>query len=283
MPGKHLDNPTIKSPGSGPPRPGLIWNPQSSRWVRPRSGSQIIGAQLMASMNEKDLTAMQHEARTNLKTEKNSMRYNDLSRVIRQAGKELDRRNVQKALSRAGRLARKMAVGEAIENVTILLKGMSIESVIPLEQIKGDLRRAGHTIKAVIALDPEARRIFFMDDNSSPRYCSFSGPENGFAIQNVGFQSEIAKEYNPVDLEPDGDDDLSIATEHEERDYSGDDPGMIPAGTPGEKPENNEQEYEDTGQFGEGLGDAGFSDEERHEGRRTNLSRVMNKLEAMLK
>ncbi len=126
-----------------------------------------------------------------------------------------------------------------------------------------------------------------MDQQNNPLYAEFSDASGGFELQKVGFQREIAKEYNPVDLEPDPDDSTNLGetviTEHEERDYEEGMPGMIPGGTPGEKPEQDEESYEAHGQFGDGIGDFGFDPEERHEGRRDSVKKTIERLDALLR
>lgn len=283
-----LQNPNKikKNPPGGPPRPGLIWNPSSHRWVRPRAGApgqhSTINPKLLRSMSDKELEALKSHVRTNILNERNQERFNDLTRVMRQTVEEGKRRQVTKALDQATKLAKRLDVQGVLAGTTVLLKGLSIESAIPLEQIRGDLARAGHTVKSIIALDPESRRIFFMDTDNKPLYCSFAGPDSGFKVEKIGYQADIAKEYDPVDLEPD-DTEEKVFTEHEERDGEYETPGLIPSGTPGEKPERDEQDHEDAGQFGEGLGDEGFGTEKRHEGRRDELKAIMGELEEQLK
>jgi hypothetical protein len=201
---------------------------------------------------------------------------------MRQIVNESKKRQVNLVLKKAVKLSKRLAAQGALDGTELLLKGMTLEAAIPLEQIRGDLARAGHMVKSIIALDPESRIIFFMDGDNSPRYCSFAGPNQGFSIQKVGYQTEIAKEYDPVDLEPD-DSEEKASTEHEEREYDEDQkPGILPSGTPGEKDEHDEKYYEDHGHFGEGLGDEGFSTESRHTGRRDEIKGVMERLEGII-
>ncbi len=273
-----------KNPPGGPPQPGLIWKPSTHRWVRPRAGApglhSTINPGLLRTMGDRELEGLKAHVRTNIRHERNQERFNDLTRVMRQVVDESKRRQVNKVLKKAIKLAKRLDVQGVLGETTVMLKGMTIESAIPLEQIRGDLSRAGHVIKSIIALDPESRRIFFTDTDNNALYCAFSGPEDGFKVQKVGYQAEIAKEYDVQDLEPD-DSEESVSTEHEEREGNND-AGIIPAGTPGEKPERNEQEYEDAGQFGEGLGDEGFGTENRHEGRRDELKALMTQVKEQL-
>ena len=273
-----------------PPTPGLVYSPKFNHWVRPTAGhpgdGEQINAQSLQRLSPVALRNLQRQVVSAAQSEKNSQRFNDLVRIKRAVGQEVQRREVSKALNKAAKMSRRMTAEGVLDNIEVLIKGLSIEAAIPLEQIKGDLARAGHIVKTIIALDPDAHRIFFMDSKNNPLYAEFADASGGFALQKVGPQADIAKEYNVVDLEPDADDSTNlgetVATENEEREYD-DTPGIIPAGTPGEKPEQDEQDYEDAGQFGEGLGDPGFDDEERHQGRRDTFKAAMADLDKLLR
>ncbi len=104
---------------------------------------------------------------------------------------------------------------------------------VPLEQLKGDLARAGHPVKRAIALDAENRRLFFIDNTDTYLFAEYGSPEVGFSLGRVGSQSEVAKDYDPVDLEPEPRSDVETGHDEEEQ---GDDPGFVPSGTPGVKP-----------------------------------------------
>ncbi len=115
----------------------------------------------------------------------------------------------------------------------LIAKGACPIDAVPLEQIKGDLARAGHPVKRAIALDAENRRLFFIDNTDTYLFAEYGSPEVGFSLGRVGSQSEVAKDYDPVDLEPEPRSDVKV--EHDEE-GQGDDPGFVPSGTPGVKP-----------------------------------------------
>jgi hypothetical protein len=76
-------------------------------------------------------------------------------------------------------------------------------NAIPLEQIKGDIARRGHRIDRIIALDPEAGRLFFQDHQNNHLFAEFSDGSQGFSLRRIGFQHEVQKEYDSQDLQPD--------------------------------------------------------------------------------
>ena len=120
--------------------------------------------------------------------------------------------------------------------------GGAIDAV-PLEQLKGDIARAGHPIMRTIALDVDNRRLFFIDKAGNFLFAEYGTHDEGYRISRVGMQAEISKEYDAVDLEPEPFN--SVTTEHEEEEQD-DTPGMVPSGTPGDQPDDED---------GRGFGD----------------------------
>ncbi len=114
--------------------------------------------------------------------------------------------------------------------------GGAIDAV-PLEQLKGDIARAGHPVMRTIALDVDNRRLFFVDKAGNFLFAEYGTHDEGYRISRVGMQAEISKEYDTVDLEPEP--FSSVTTEHEEEEQ-GDEPGMIPSGTPGDQPDDED-------------------------------------------
>ena len=51
-------------------------------------------------------------------------------------------------------------------------KVMNIDAV-PLEQLKGDIARAGHPVKQMMALDRDENRLFFTDKNGQHLVAEF--------------------------------------------------------------------------------------------------------------
>ncbi len=166
---------------------------------------------------------------------------------------------------------------KSLEKLVAKMEGMVVmagladlaKDVVPVEQLKGDLaRNFGHHIDRLVALDIESRRLFFIDSQKQPLYLEFDSAQHGFQILRVGFQGEISKEYNVVDLEPD-DSEEWVGTEHEEADAPDDTPGMIPAGTPGDKP--TDEDVLD-GQGGHASGQ-GWGDKDSEDGGRRSVHR----------
>ena len=121
-------------------------------------------------------------------------------------------------------------------------KVMNIDA-IPIEQLKGDIARAGHPVKQALALDAEGRRLFFTDKDGEHLYAEFDTADNGHQVTKIGHQSSIIKEYSVDDLETDG--VSEVETVHDEEDAV-DEPGMYPGGTPGDKPEEDDRGFSDT-------------------------------------
>ena len=73
-------------------------------------------------------------------------------------------------------------------------------NAIPIEQIKGDIARQGHPVMRVLALDPEAGRLFFQDYQDNALFAEFADHSEGYRLLRIGFQSEVQKEY-AIDFE----------------------------------------------------------------------------------
>lgn len=121
---------------------------------------------------------------------------------------------------------------------------------IPLEQLKGDIARSGHPVKQALALDAEGHRLFFTDVNDEYLFAEFGSASEGYRVKRIGHQSSIAKEYDPVDLEPSGEGrnrSERVTTGHEEGGLEEDDAaeaaGVYPGGTPGDKPMGDDRGY----------------------------------------
>lgn len=274
-----------------PPRPGMIWNPQTHRWMsaRPSSGQQPsqINPEFLGRMGNKELEKMQSDVRARMTKERDSSRFNDLCRINRILTRTLKFRAVNKALVSARRLHKRMVAQQVAEGATVILKGLTVESAIPVEQLKGDIARAGHVVKSIIAIDPEMHRVFFMSTDNEHRYAEFAGPDGAWALQKMGYQADIAKEYDPVDLEADGDigdNNMGemVISGHEEREDD-ETPGMLPSGTPGEKPAVDEHGENEVGYEGSGIGDEGFGNASRHVDRRDTIKSLTSKLDVMLR
>lgn len=121
-------------------------------------------------------------------------------------------------------LARKVNLELAIADIEQLEKSMG-DSAIPVEAIKGDLARMGHPVKHLMAIDPDSRRVFFTNAEGAQLYATYSA--NNWSIEKVGFQTDVAKEYDPVDLEAEP--RSAVVTTHMEED-SDDTPGFVPSG-----------------------------------------------------
>lgn len=140
---------------------------------------------------------------------------------------------------------------------------------IPLEQLKGDIARMGHPVKQELALDADNRRLFFTDKHGEDLYAEFGTAGEGHRVKRIGHQATIAKEYadiyrkavdyDPADLDTD-DNWLSVDTWHEENEEVSEEPGVIPGGTSGDKPDYNPKPER------EGRGDRGFYEVEKAAG-----------------
>ena len=116
---------------------------------------------------------------------------------------------------------------------------------IPLEQLKGDIARAGHPVKQALALDADGRRLFFTDKDGQHLFAEFGEPQEGFRVKRIAHQASIAKEYSVIDLEPStesGNMGETVETVHTEEE-SQDEPGFHPGGTPTVKPEDDDRGF----------------------------------------
>ena len=112
---------------------------------------------------------------------------------------------------------------------------------IPIEQLKGDIARAGHPIKQALALDADSRRLFFTDVKGEHLYAEFATASEGHRITHIGHQASLLKEMVDVtDLEPSG--KMEVVTAHEEEDEY-EEPGVYPPATAGDKPEENDRGF----------------------------------------
>ncbi len=267
-----------------PIRPGLIFEPVRGRWVNAsarKPGSIPITSSTVTKLSDPDLRELHRSTGIKLSEKLGAKEVNDLYRVRQVITKEIKRRTVTKMLSKAAKFHRRLAADEVVRGTEVfLLKGVSIEAAIPIEQIKNDLGRAGHTVKSLIALDPDSHRLFFMDVRDNPLYAEFSDASGGFQIQRVGFQHEIAKEYDVIDLEPD-DSEETVVTTNDEEDYN-DSPGMIPGPTPNVKPDTDKKYFEEHGHGGDGLGDTGFPTEDRPKDGR-DIEKTLSNLNEILR
>lgn len=117
-------------------------------------------------------------------------------------------------------------------------------NAIPIEQLKGDIARQGHPVMRVLALDPDAGRMFFQDMQDNALFAEFAGSDQGYRILRIGFQSEVQSEYKVTDLQKadwdatdmkDGDvaPGFKAEQEHDEEDWDRD-PGQAgPTPNPG--------------------------------------------------
>jgi hypothetical protein len=186
-------------------------------------------------LTDKELSVWHTQVNDQRRRERIPDRFGELGRIARALDAEGRRRTVDKAIRTVRKLQMRYAAGEVMAVTEVVLKGVSVEGTIPLEQIKGDIARQGYQIDRVIALDPEARRLFFSNTEGGAFYAEFGPHATGFALQRVGLQADISKEYDPIDLDDAGV-NVKVTTEHDERKPADDTPGMVPAGVPGEKP-----------------------------------------------
>ncbi len=252
---------------AGPPRPGLV--PQSGdpehpkRWVRPEDAEESpivevapIARKPFADIGTKEGLAQRlstyfgESASKYLRMPRSELQsvFDDVVRRDRQGMITAVEQRVPAGQYRTGGKMMKVHVTQALGG---LVKGLELQGLtaglggliakgaacppdaVPLEQLKGDLARAGHPVKRAIALDAENRRLFFIDNTDTYLFAEYGSPEVGFSLGRVGSQSEVAKDYDPVDLEPEPRSDVKVEHGEEEQ---GDDPGFVPSGTPGIKP-----------------------------------------------
>ena len=86
---------------------------------------------------------------------------------------------------------------KGLEDIGADLELADPSSAIPIEQIKGDIARQGHPVMRVLALDPDAGRLFFQDMQDNALFAEFAGSDEGFRLLRIGFQSEVQKDYDP--------------------------------------------------------------------------------------
>ncbi|KKK44354.1 hypothetical protein LCGC14_3167260, partial [marine sediment metagenome] len=134
------------------------------------------------------------------------------------------------------RLHSKLSLELVIDGVDRLEKSLG-DSAIPVEAIKGDLARMGHPVKHLMAVDPDSRRVFFTNAEGSQLYATYSA--DNWSIEKVGYQTEVAKDYDPVDLEAEP--RSTVVTTHMEEDAD-DTPGFVPSGNPGRRANRDEDE-----------------------------------------
>lgn len=89
------------------------------------------------------------------------------------------------------------SITKNLEDIGADLELADPSNAIPIEQIKGDIARQGHPVMRVLALDPEAGRLFFQDMQDNALFAEFAGPDEGFRLLRIGFQSEVQKDYDP--------------------------------------------------------------------------------------
>ena len=128
--------------------------------------------------------------------------------------------------------------GTLEEGLLNLAMTNGVAETVLIEQLKGYIARMGHPVLRAIALDVDNRRLFFVDNNEAFLFAEYSSPEEGYRLSRVGYQGQRAKDYDPVDLKEEPFD--SVETTHEEEDAD-DTPGMIPAGTPGDQPKDDDK------------------------------------------
>ena len=122
-------------------------------------------------------------------------------------------------------------------------KVMDFEA-IPIDQLKGDIGRSGYSIKQMLAVDIDNRRLLFTDHKNQHLYAEFGAKSEGYKVSHIGHQAAIAKEYDPVDLEPtteSGNYGETVTTAHEEED----DPDFVGVvgGTPTVQPEEDDRGF----------------------------------------
>ena len=113
--------------------------------------------------------------------------------------------------------------------------------VIPLEQIKGEIRHMGYGIDSTMALDPDSHLLFFTDDRGQSLYAEFGRPDEGYKVQFVGHQSTIHKDYDVVDVKPGA--HHTTETEHADEEDPVETPGAYPGSTPGVKPDEDDRGF----------------------------------------
>ena len=130
-----------------------------------------------------------------------------------------------------------------IQRLDVLIKQVQVVSdAIPIEQLKGDIARAGHPVKQALALDAEGRRLFFTDMEGEHLYAEFESADQGHRITHIGHQASIIKEYDVLDPEPEPFGKVEMDYEVEEV-ADEPEPGVIPGPTPGDKPEEDDRGF----------------------------------------
>ena len=128
----------------------------------------------------------------------------------------------------------------------VVIRKADVSDAIPLEQLKGDIARAGHPVKQAFALDADARRLFFTDKDDQNLFAEFGDATDGYRVTRIAHQASIAKEYVVDDLDPSSESKNpgeSITTAHQEEESEKGPPGVIPAGSPGIKPDDDDRGY----------------------------------------
>ncbi len=266
-----------QGPPGPPPRPGLQWNPQSHRWVSRRTAGAAAEEQRMsdrakppADLHTVNPAKVPHDKLRFYQAHAQNVERSagdvvakygadesmpkevrqQLINHLKQAGttrsgfdQELERRGTaskskgsHSVVKSLVKFTRRHEGQDVLTGLANILKGNA--DAVPIEQLKGDIARKGHIIKRLIALDVESRRLFFSDPTNNFLYAEYAGAEEGFGIVKIGFQKEIAKEYDVTDFEHSGEPD-TVVTENEEisvEDMGYDKPGMIPGGTPASQP-----------------------------------------------
>ena len=153
-------------------------------------------------------------------------------------------------LDRANKLVKTLEGAKNIDTlesiITKAAEAMNVDAV-PLEQLKGDIARAGHPVKQMLALDRDNNRLFFTDKDDQHLVAEFGDKDEGHRIKKIGLQANINKEYDVVDLEPSTESKNPsevVETGHEEAEVDDESiAGVIPGGTPGDKPEKDDRGF----------------------------------------
>lgn len=146
------------------------------------------------------------------------------------------------SIRRIDGVLRSMEGVDSLRRLDVIIKQAQVVGgdVIPIEQLKGDIARAGHPVKQAIGLDADRRRFFFTDVKGEHLYADFDTADQGYRVKHIGAQATMTKGYDVVDLEAEPRD--SVDTTHEEWDAV-EEPGMYPSGTPGMKPEEDDRGF----------------------------------------
>ena len=122
-------------------------------------------------------------------------------------------------------------ITKGLEDVGTDIELADPANAIPIEQIKGDIARQGHPVMRVLALDPDAGRLFFQDMQDNALFAEFAGQDEGFRLLRIGFQAEITQDYDPnvmqsiqkrKDYDPtelDAEPRDTVENEHDEEDW----------------------------------------------------------------